>query len=109
MNLENRGLLVVLAVLIVALLIGPVLMGGMMGVGVVGPGMMGWGYAGGTPGTTSGWVWGLGMALGGLMMLAFWGALIVDIVLLVRSVMGQFGGRAETSTVSSARFELPAA
>jgi putative membrane protein len=88
MRQENRGLLVILGVLIAALLIGPVLMGGTMGPGVMGPGMMGWGYTGGA-GTTNGWVWGLGMALGGLMMLAFWGAVITGIVLLVRLVAGQ--------------------
>ena len=92
---DNRTLLVILGVLVAALLIGPLLMGGMMGTGFAGPGMMGWGYVGGAPGTTSGWVWGLGMALGGLLMLAFWGALIVGVVLLVRSVTRRGGSTAE--------------
>jgi len=92
---DNRTLLVILGVLVAALLIGPLLMGGMMGTGFAGPGMMGWGYVGGAPGTTSGWVWGLGMALGGLLMLAFWGALIVGVILLVRSVTSRGGSAAE--------------
>ena len=93
MRQANRGLLTALGVLIAVLLIGPVLTGGMMGTGVMGPGMMGWGYAGGIPGAANGWMWGLGMALGGLIMLAFWGAIILAIVLLVQSVTGQFTGR----------------
>jgi putative membrane protein len=31
-------------------------------------------------------MWGFGMGLGGLVMLTFWGALIVGIILLVRSI-----------------------
>jgi putative membrane protein len=65
----------------------------MTGVGVMGPGMMGWGYA--APGgviTGNGWGWGLAMGLGGLMMLTFWGALIVGVVLLVRWASGQWTG-----------------
>jgi len=60
-------------------------MGGMMGSGFIAPGMMVWGYA--APGSVSGgngWMWGLGMGLGGLMMLLFWAALIIGVVLLVR-------------------------
>jgi putative membrane protein len=65
-------------------------MGGMMGYGVIGPGMMGLGYAGqgGIP-AGNGWLWGLGMGLGGLMMLAFWGAVIIGVVLLVRWATGR--------------------
>ena len=85
MREDNRILLVTLGVMVAALLIGPLLMGGMMG----------WGYVGGAPGTTNGWVWGLGMALGGLLMLAFWGALIVGVILLVRSVTSRGGSAAE--------------
>jgi putative membrane protein len=51
---------------------------------MMGPGMM-WGYS--VPGAAfhgSGWLWGLGMGLGGLVMLAFWGALIAGGILLVR-------------------------
>src|SRR6266568_3183751 len=88
MKQDNRGLLAELGVLVLTLLLGPLLMGGMMGPGFVGPGMMGWGYATGAATTGNGWVWGLGMALGGLMMLVFWGALIVGVVLLVRWATG---------------------
>lgn len=88
MNQQNRSLVIVLGILVVFLLIGPMLMGGMMGPGFRGPGMMGWGYAGGAT-TGSGWLWGLGMGLGGLMMLAFWGVLIGGIVLFVRWIAGQ--------------------
>ena len=56
-----------------------VLMGDMMGPGMMDPGAM--------PG--GGWMWGLGMGLGGLTMLIFWGALIVGIVLLVRPLGGK--------------------
>ena len=83
MNTQNRNLFIGLGVLLVILLLGPMAVGGMMGPGAFGPGMMGWGYAG-TSG--SGWLWGLGMGLGGLMMLAFWGVLILGVVLLVRSL-----------------------
>jgi hypothetical protein len=62
MNTQNRNLLMGLGVLIVILLLGPVLAGGMMGPGAFGPDMMGWGYTGATG---SGWLWGLGMGLGG--------------------------------------------
>jgi putative membrane protein len=50
--------------------------------------MMG-GY--GLPGVAfhgNGWLWGLGMGLGGLVMLAFWGALIAGGILLVRWLLG---------------------
>lgn len=78
MQTENRGLLIVLGVLVLVVLAGPLLGGGMMG-----PGMT-WGYDRGVPPGTGGWTWGLAMGLGGLAMLAFWGALIVGAVLLVR-------------------------
>jgi uncharacterized membrane protein len=93
MNQDHRGLLIVLSMLVLALLLGPALMGGMMGAGVMGPGMMAWGYA--PPGTLTagnGWAWGLGMGLSGLLMLAFWGALIVGVVVLVRWATGRSTG-----------------
>ncbi len=82
MNIQNRNLVIGLGILLVILLLGPILLGGMMGPGAFGPGMMGWGY---TTANGSGWLWGLGMGLGGLMMLAFWGVVIAGVVLLVRS------------------------
>jgi putative membrane protein len=88
----ERGILWVLGALVLVLLVGPVLMGGMMGPGIMGPGMMGWSTTPGAATNTSGWLWGLVMGLGGLMMLAFWGALIAGIVLLVRWAGGQRQG-----------------
>lgn len=86
MNRETRGLLIVLGVLVLLVLLMPLFGGGMMG-----PGMM-WGY--GQPGQPGqpGWSWGLGMGLGLLAMLAFWGVLIVGLVLLVRWLAGTGGG-----------------
>ena len=87
MNTHHRQLWIILGVLVVVVLLGPFLLGGMMG-----PGMM-WGYGG--PGVTfhgSGWLWGLGMGLGGLVMLAFWGALIAGGILLAeRNKYGDYG------------------
>jgi putative membrane protein len=86
---QQRGLWVVLAVLVLIVLAVPLLGGGMMGWGMMGPGMMGgWGGQG-APG--GGWGWGLAMALGGLAMLAFWGALIVGVVLAIRAFTGGGG------------------
>jgi putative membrane protein len=54
----------------------------------MGPGMM-WGYGGtGASPSVGGWAWGLGMVLGMVAMLAFWAALILGIVLLVRWALG---------------------
>jgi putative membrane protein len=85
MTTERRTLSVVLIVLVGLLLIGPLMMGAMMGPGVMmGPGGM-WrpGPDGIQPGIP-GWMWGLGMGFGWLAMLAFWGVLIMGLVLLVR-------------------------
>ena len=85
MATDHRALYITLAVLIGLLLIGPMLMGTMMGPGgMMGPGMMGWPRPDGVQPNVPGWMWGLGMGLGGLMMLAFWGIFIVGLVLLVR-------------------------
>jgi putative membrane protein len=35
-----------------------------------------------------GWMWGLGMGFGGLVMLAFWGVVVVGVILLIRSIGG---------------------
>ena len=86
MRRNDRGLWIALGVLVLILLAGPMLGGGMMG-----PGMMGGWY--GRFGGGNGWLWGLGMGLGGLMMLAFWGALIALAVLFFRRA----GGRTEES------------
>ena len=95
MNTDHRWPLIALLVLVALLLIGPLVMGAMMGPGVMmGPGgMMGrggvWrpGPDGALP-NVPGWMWGLGMGFGALMMLAFWGVLIVGLVLLVRWLSG---------------------
>ena len=85
MNTDHRWLLILLAILVVLVLIRPLMMGAMMGPGVtMGPGMM-WGPGvQGTPPSMPGWTWGLGMTFGWLAMLAFWGSLVVGLVLLVR-------------------------
>ena len=75
MNSTSRGLLIALIVLVVVAVTLSMLMGGMMGPGMMRPGNM--------PG---GWGWGLGMGIGGLAMLAFWGALIVGVVWLMRAL-----------------------
>jgi putative membrane protein len=86
MDKTTRTLLVVLGALLVVALGLSALTGGVMGPGMAGQGPVGPGMMRGP-----GWMWGFGMGLGGLVMLAFWGALIVGIVLLVRS-MGAVGG-----------------
>jgi putative membrane protein len=121
MGNENRGILIALALLVLVVLAVPVLAGGLVGPGMmggaggmtgpgmmagggmmtpgpggmmtpgaggmVGPGMMG----GAAPGAAGGWTWGLGMALGWLAMLAFWGALILGVVVVVRWLGGAPG------------------
>lgn len=94
MKKQNSGLAVVLVVLILLVLLGPLLGGGIMG-----PGMMGW-YGG--PGDRgSGWAWGLGMGLGWLTMLAFWGALLVGVVWLIRMLSGDTDGSARRTEESA--------
>jgi putative membrane protein len=73
--------LIVPAVAMTTALMGPGIAGGygpgMMGTGGYGPGMM--------LGATGGW--GLGMAIGRLAMLAFWAALIVGGIALLRAAL----------------------
>jgi len=90
---ETRPLAVVLVVLVALVLLSATTVGGMMR-GAMGPGMM-WGYGGqvGAP-MIGGWGSAIAMGVGWLMMLAFWGALIVGIVLLIRWA----GGAAPTQT-----------
>ena len=83
MDSTTRGLLLALVIMLVAALAFSMLMGGMMGPGMMNPGTM--------PG--GGWGWGLGVGIGGLAMLAFWGALIVGVVLLARGLGGGRRGR----------------
>jgi len=92
MGSTTRTLLVALGVLLVVALGLAAVTGGVMG-----PGMAVQGPAGPAMMRGHGWMWGLGMGLGGVVMLAFWGALLVGIVLLVRS-MGAAGGPPSHST-----------
>ena len=91
MDSTTRRLLLAVGLFVVVALSLSALMGGMMGPGFAsdqtgqgpfGPGMM----------RGHGWMWGLGMGFGGLVMLAFWGVVIVGVILLVRSVSGAQGG-----------------
>ena len=84
MDRTTRRLLVAFGVLLVVALGFSILTGGMMGPGMMGSGMMGSSMM--APGMMSGqgWMRGLGMGLGSLAMLTFWGALMVGVVVLVR-------------------------
>lgn len=66
-----------------------VLVGAMMG-SMMGPGMM-WGYARGAPFVADGWLGPFLMGSGWLMMLAFWAAIGVSLVLVVRAVAERSG------------------
>ena len=94
MDSTTRKLLIAFGVLLVVTLSFSALMGGMMGPGFMtssdqtgqgpfGPGMM----------RGHGWMWGLGMGFGGLVMLAFWGLVVVGVILLIRSMGGFPGGQ----------------
>jgi len=88
MDRDNRWLVILLAVLVLIVVLGTSFGAGMMGPGMMRPGMM-WRY--GPPGGEVGgntWAWGLAMGLGWLAMLAFWGAVIVGLVLLIRWFTG---------------------
>jgi putative membrane protein len=89
----TKALLIVLGVLAAIALLSATavggMMGGMMSPGMMGPGMMyGYGSQAVVP-ATNGWTWAAGMGLGWVAMLAFWGALIVGVVLLIRYLAGQ--------------------
>ena len=86
---NNRVLWFGLGLVALALVLGPLLRGGMWMMG--GPGMMGW-Y--GAPGA-NGWLWGLGMGIGGLVMVAFWAAVIGLVVFAVRRIGGADGGNSQ--------------
>ena len=81
---EARTLTILLVALVAFVVLSATTMGGMMGGSMMGPGMM-WGYGSqaGAP-VIGGWGAAMTMGLGWLMMLAFWGALIVGVVFLVR-------------------------
>lgn len=89
--MRHREFGIVLGVLVGLLILGILFSGALLGPGMtwgMGPGMMG-GYGGGNPtGAPGGWTGGVRMVFGLLAMLAFWGALIVGSVWLVRGVWG---------------------
>jgi putative membrane protein len=84
---ETKSIAITFVVLAAIAAIGAAALGTVMG-GAMGPGMM-WGY-GAAP--AAGWPWGLAMALGWIAMLAFWGALVFGVILLVRWVVGSAAG-----------------
>src|SRR6266571_7764215 len=100
MDRDTRLLVIILAVLVLIVVLGSSFGVGMMGPGMMGPGMM-WRY--GPPGGQVGgnnWAWGLAMGLGWLAMLAFLGAVIVGLVLLIRwltSATASPGGTRESA------------
>ena len=110
MDRDNRLLVIILAVLVLIVVLGSSFGAGMMGPGMMGPGMMGPGMMGryGPPGGrvgASGWAWGLAIGLGWLARLAFWGAVIVGLVLLVRwlTSLTAFPGAARESPLDVLR------
>src|SRR6266545_4645929 len=98
MRAYDRGPKILLGALVLVILVGTVLSGTLIGPGLMGPGMM-WGYGNpGAPGAAGSWIGGLTMAFGMLMMLAFWAALIVGAILLVRWAIGQPRGVSGTTS-----------
>lgn len=97
MDRTTRNLWVPVGALLLVALGLSILMGGMMGAGFMGPGTIGGGPV--QPGGMHGWMWGSGMALGGLMMLAFGGVLIVGGVALFRAVGRSLDGRWQGTSV----------
>src|SRR6059058_4187362 len=100
MDRDNRSLVIILAVLVLIVVLGSSFGGGMMGPRMMGPGLMGrFGPPGGQVSGNS-WAWGLAMGLGWLAMLAFLGAVIVGVVLLIRwltSATASLGGARESA------------
>ncbi|MBI3970528.1 MAG: SHOCT domain-containing protein [Chloroflexi bacterium] len=78
------------------------MMGGPVGWGMMGPWMMGGSGAAGGPANVGGWTWTAAMLLGWLSMLAFWGALIVGAILLVRWFAGAAGRSGEANGAAGA-------
>ena len=92
MDRTNRLLLITLIVLLVVALAFPMALGGLMGMQAM-QGQM-------TPGNMPGPPWGMGlvMGLGGVAVIAFWAALIVGVVLLVRMFSRPAGGTGHASS-----------
>jgi len=99
----KRGLWIAFTVLVLVLVFAPLVAGALMGSGMMGtgylwptmmgPGMMGRAAAGAAWFGDFGWLVAL---LGGLMMAAFWGALILGVVLLVKWAVAAGGGDRST-------------
>lgn len=85
MGTDNRGPKTLIGALLAVVLLA-LLPGATIGPGRMGPGMM-WGY--GAQPSTGGWAWGFTMAFGMLLMVAFWVAVILGVVLLVRWTAGK--------------------
>ena len=83
MDHTSRVLLITLVVLLVVALAFPMALGGLMGMNAMR------GQSGAMPGSP--WSMGLVMGLGGVAVVAFWAALIVGVVLLVRVLSGAQG------------------
>ena len=92
MDSTTRNLVIAFGVFLVVALGFSALMGGMMGPGVIGSDQIGPGPFGPGMMRGHGWMWGLGMGFGGLVMLAFWGVVIVGVILLIRSLGGTHDG-----------------
>ena len=92
MDSTTRRLLLAVGLFVVVALSLSALMGGMMGPDFAGSDQTGRGPFGPGMMRGHGWMWGLGMGFGGLVMVAFWGVVIVGVILLIRSVGGAQGG-----------------
>ena len=88
MDRTSRGLLISLIVLMVVALAFPMALGGLTGMRAMR----------GQPGSMmdSPWSMGFVMGLGGIAVIAFWAALIVGVVLLVRVLSGSPSSAATT-------------
>src|SRR5439155_27028722 len=80
----DRTAAILLAVFLGIVLVSALLMGGMMG-GAMKPGMM-YGYGGQGLAGLGGWGGGIAMGLGALMMIAFWGLVILGALFPVRTL-----------------------
>ena len=80
---DFKPLVVALAVLLAVAVLGMGVGGAMIGPGMMWPGMMpGYGSSSDVPALS--WSWGVGMAVGWLVMLAFSSALLVGIAMVIR-------------------------
>jgi putative membrane protein len=93
---DTKPLVILLIALVAIVALGATTMAWMMGGPMMGPSMM-WGYGSQSGGAaTGGWTPGMTMGIGWLMMLAFWGTLIVGVILLA----GWFVSRSNAAVAS---------